>query len=129
MSAERYVLILTREQAETTKDALELYARLKIGQFERITELMLDEQSVDEYCKRRILSNDLLRIVANILFGSNVYDYPDVQKDKIYHRAWNIYALLRYRMAWHDNQKGGIGNCYDVPYEWGGEPVPECKVE
>ena len=119
---EKYILTLTREQAQVAQNALELYARLKIGQFDRITELMLDVRSVDEYCKRRDLANDLLQIVAGIIYGKNAYGYPDVQ------RAWNIYATLRYHMAWHDNPEGGIGCCYDEPYPWGGEPVPGCKV-
>ena len=125
---EKYVLTLTRDQAITTQNALELYARLKIGQFNRITELMLDVRSVDEYCQRRDLANDLLRVVAGIIYGKNAYGYPDVQKDDLHNRAWTIYATLRYHMAWHDNPKGGVGCCYDTPYPWGGEPVPKCEV-
>lgn len=128
MAEEKYVLTLTRDQALVAQNALELYARLKIGQFNRISELMLDVRSVDEYCKRRDLANDLLQIVAGIIYGKNTYGYPDVQKDALHHRAWNIYATLRYHMAWHDNPEGGIGCCYDEPYPWGGEPVPGCKV-
>lgn len=127
---ERYVLTLTRDQAITTQNALELYARLRIGQFERIPEMMLDFGSgVDDYCKRRDLANDLLKVVACIIYGKNTYGWPDVEQDKFHHRAWNIYATLRYHMAWHDNPEGGWEVCFDKPYPWGGEPVPECRVE
>ena len=115
MAEEKYVLTLTRDQALVAQNALELYARLKIGQFNRISELMLDVRSVDEYCKRRDLANDLLQIVAGITYGKNAYGCPDVQKDALHRRAWNIYATLRYHMAWHDNPEGGIGCCYDEP--------------
>lgn len=125
---EKYILTLTREQAQVAQNALELYARLKIGQFDRITELMLDVRSVDEYCQRRDLANDLLQIVAGIIYGKNAYGYPDVQKDALHHRAWNIYAAIRYKMAWHDEPKGGWAVCFDEPYPYGGEPVPKCTI-
>ena len=37
MAEEKYVLTLTRDQALVAQNALELYARLKIGQFNRIS--------------------------------------------------------------------------------------------
>lgn len=125
---EKYVLALTREQAIVAQNALELYARLRIGQFNRITELMLDVRSVDEYCERRDLANDLLKVVACIIFGRNEYNQPKCEKDALHHRAWNIYATLRYHMAWHDRPEGGWGVHFDTPYPWGGESIPECKV-
>lgn len=129
VAEEKYVLTLTREQAQVAQNALELYARLKIGQFDRITELMLDVRSVDEYCQRRDLANDLLKIVACIIFGRNDYGQPKCEKDALHHRAWNIYTALRYQMAWHDHPEGGWGLHFDKPYPWGGEPVAECRIE
>ena len=126
---EKYILTLTREQAQVAQNALELYARLKIGQFDRITELMLDVRSVDEYCQRRDLANDLLKIVACIIFSRNDYGQPKCEKDALHHRAWNIYTALRYQMAWHDRPEGGWGLHFDKPYPWGGEPVAECRIE
>lgn len=128
MSDELYVLTLNKEQALLTRDALELYARLKIGQFTRITELMLDVRDVKDYCERRDTINDLFRVIAGLFFGRNSYGQPDCKKDAEHHRAWNIYTALRYQIAWHDNPKGGIGCCYDEPRPWGGEPVPRCEI-
>ena len=127
-SEEKYILTLTREQAQTVMDALELYARLRIGQFNRITELLLDVQNADDYCKRREIANDLLNIAACVIFGKNAYGQPECQKDNLHHRAWNIYAALRYKMAWHDHPEGGWTVCFDKPRPWGGEPVPKCEV-
>lgn len=129
MAEEKYILTLTRDQAITVQDALELYARLKIGQFNRITEMMLDVRSVDEYCQRRDLANDLLRVVACIIFGRNEYGQPVCQKDALHYRAWNIYTALRYQMTCHDHPEGGWSTHFDKPYPWGGEAVPECRVE
>ncbi len=126
--AEKYILELSREQAIMVKDACELFARLKIGQFDRITELMLDVRNVDEYCKRRDDLNDLLKVAACIIFGRNEYGLPDCKQDELHFRAWNIYAAIRYKMAWHDNPEGGWSVCYDKPRPWGDESVPECTI-
>ena len=60
---ERYVLTLTPEQEYIVEQALELLARLHIGQFERIAELLCDPRDTD-YCQRRDLARDLLRLAA-----------------------------------------------------------------
>lgn len=127
--SEKYVLTLTREQAVVTRDALELYARLRIGQFKRITEMMLDVRSADEYCQRRGVADDILNAAACIIFGRNEYGRPNFKEDALYHRAWNIYSEIRYRMAWHDYPQGGYGVSFDKPYPCGGEPVPDCRIQ
>lgn len=125
----RYVLTLTKEQARMVETACELYARLKIGQFELITEQMLDVQDIDEYCKRRDIANDLLRTVACVIFGRNINGWPHVEKDALHHRAWNIYQALRYQRAWHEHPEGGWGVSFDKPYPYGGEPVPDVRIQ
>lgn len=124
----RYVLTLTDDQARMVETACELYARLKIGQFEQISELMLDVKDVEQYCQRRDIANDLLRTVACVIFGRNINGWPHVQKDALHHRAWNIYHALRYKRAWYENPKGGWGVNYDKPYPYGGEPIPEVEI-
>ena len=129
LKAEKYILTLSREQAIMVKDACELFARLKIGQFDRITEKLLDV-SRDDYCERRDLVNGLLKIVACAILGSTEYRTPLTQPDDLHHRAWNIHAVIRHCMAWHDNPKGNIWSVnFDKPYPHGGEPLPEIKVQ
>lgn len=128
MAEEKYMLTLTRDQAEVVKNALELFARLKIGQFNRITEMMLNVRDVDDFCKRRDEADRLLKSAACFIYGSNPYGQPDVKQDDLYHRAWSIYEIIRYTMAWYDNPDGGFGCCFDEPMPYGDEPRPECGV-
>lgn len=125
--AEKYVLELSREQAIMVEDACELYARLRIGQFENITEKILDIRTKD-YCASRDTANDILKVAACIILGRNVYGQPEGKKDKLHNRAWNIYTAIRYKRAWHDNPEGGYSVCFDKPHPWGGEPVPKCTI-
>ena len=128
---EKYVLTLTRKQAYMVQDACELFARLKIGQFNRITEHLLD-LGLNDYCERRDNANDLLRIVSCIIFGRNIYGSPELKQDETHYRAWDIYTVLRHAMWEHDNPdpKRRDGWCVfaDTPYTHTSEPLPECKV-
>lgn len=125
---ERYVITLTPEQEIIAEQALELLARLHIGQFERIAELFCDPRDKD-YCKRRDLARDLLRLAAIVVFGRSAYNYPDVkERSQEHEQAWTIYSVLRYTRSWHENPKGGITVNYDEPLNLAGGPMPKCKV-
>lgn len=128
---EKYVLTLTRKQAYMVQDACELFARLKIGQFNRITEHLLD-LGLNDYCERRDNANDLLRVVSNVIFGRNAYGSPELKQDEIHYRAWDIYTVLRHAMWKHDNPdpEGMAKWCVasDTPRSHTDEPLPKCKV-
>ena len=128
-SEERYILTLTPEQEIIVEQALELIARLRIGQFERIAELLCDPRDI-YYCKRRDLARDLLRLAAIVVFGRNACNYPDIKKKSEEHeRAWTIYSVLRHARSWHENPKGGITVNYDEPLNLAGGPMPKCRIE
>lgn len=125
---ERYILTLSPDQEYITEQALELLARLHIGQFERIAELLCDPRDKD-YCKRRDLARDLLRLAAIVVFGRSPINYPDVKEKSAEHElAWTIYSVLRYTRSWHENPRGGITVNYDKPLNLAGGPMPKCKV-
>ena len=126
---ERYILTLTPEQEYITEQALELLARLHIGQFERIAELLVDPRDQENYCKRRDLARDLLRLAAIVVFGRSAYNYPDVKERSAEHElAWTIYSVLRYTRSWHENPQGGFTVNYDKPLNLSGGPMPKCEI-
>lgn len=131
MPEEKYILTLTPDQALMVETACELYARLKIGQFDTITEKLLDVKSLDDYHHRRAIANDLLKIAACIILGRNEYGRPIYIESPEHHRAWNIYTVLRYCRVWNEHPEGqGNWNvCYDKPRASGGEPLPVCRVQ
>lgn len=129
-SEERYILTLTPKQAIIVEQALELLARLHIGQFECITEMLLDVlRDADGYYRRRDMANDLLRLAAIEIFGRSAYNSPDIkERDETHERAWLIYSTLRYTRSWHKNPKGGITVNYDKPLNLIGDPIPKCQI-
>lgn len=125
---ERYVLTLTPEQEYIVEQALELLARLHIGQFERIAELLCDPRDQD-YCQRCDLARDLLRLAALVVFGRSACNYPDIKaKSKEHESAWTIYSALRYTRSWHENPEGGFTVNYDKPLNLAGGPMPQCEI-
>lgn len=126
---EHYILTLTPEQEYIVEQALELLARLHIGQFERIAELLCDPRDQD-YCQRRDLARDLLRLAAIVVFGRSPINYPDVKEKSTEHElAWTIYSVLRYTRSWHENPEGGFTVNYDEPLNLTGGPMPKCEIK
>ena len=126
----QYVLTLSPEQALVMEQACELYARLNIGQFETITEKLLDDYSASDYGRRRDAANSLFRVAAEIIFERDLYGQLAVSQNVQHQRAWAVYATLRHRRAWHDNPEGAKtwSVCYDDPMPYGIDPMPKCEV-
>lgn len=130
--AEKYILTLTPEQAAVVQMACEMLARMEIGQFNIISEQLLDVSAmdIDEYCFRRDMANKALELSACLIYGQNSYGKPDISiKSDLHHRAWNVYQVLRYTRSWHENPKGGFTVNYDKPMNLTNEPLPKCKIE
>lgn len=126
--SETYTLTLSREQAEIVESACELLARLRIGQFNRITELLLDVQDVESYGMRRDFANGALKLAASAIFDRGLGKNFDT--DKLHHRAWDVYQVLRYTRAWHDNPAGNpMSVSFDKPVSFIGEKLPVCEVK
>ena len=129
-SEERYILTLTPEQEIIVEQALELFARLHIGQFKTVTEMLLDfRRGMEDYCLRRDMANDLLNLAAITIFGRDTYGQLEIkERSKEHECAWLVYTALRHARSWHDHPKGGYTVNFDKPCSTG-EPMPRCKIE
>lgn len=134
---ERVTLEMSREAAMVCENALELFARLKLGQFREITwKIMPDdwkEGAFDSWVKERDFANELLEMAARHVFGTNNWGQPDVKvKDDEELRAWELYTTLRYTRSWHDNPEDGKTSwsvCYDEPLAQSGDRMPKCEIK
>ena len=125
--AEQVVLTLTREQAAAVEDACELAARLRMGQFNIITEQLIGLMNRDDVYRDRDWANELLKTVAKMIFGTNQYGWPDIP-EKSFECLRNIavWTTLRHARAWHDHPEGGIGVSWDKPLGYG-EKMPKAE--
>ena len=131
--SEKITLEMTREQARAVMNATELPARLEIGQFNRITEQMMDRFISDDDKfdgTRRDIVNGLLKQACRTMFGVDAYGWPDVGEKSLTHeRCWAVYATIRHALAWHDQPEGNPWSvAFDKPMGYG-EKMPVCRIE
>ena len=133
---ERVTLEMSREAAMVCDAAMELFARLKLGQFREITfRIMPDhgEGNFDSWLKERDFANELLEMAARHVFGTNNWGQPDVKvRDEEEMRAWELYTTLRYTRMWHDYPEEGetswsVG--FDKPMAQSGDRMPKCEIK
>lgn len=113
----KYILDLNEAQAKSVAQACEFYARIKMGQFDKIPSLLLsNELSGNDYCNRRDTSNKYLLDARKVIYPDlngidhsyGVGKFPDAD------RAFDVYQVLRYALG--DPRE---------PFQLG-EPLPGC---
>lgn len=121
-----YTLHLTEKQAAEISHACEILARLRMGQIDMaLRELPLDKPM--EYEQEQYVSNYLRSLYR-----------PD--RIRIDDAAWDLYQVIRHRLAWDRAYSKGIikpgdprkwpemmGVMYDEPMQMGDEPM--AKIE
>jgi len=131
---QNYTLTVTRHQAGVIQDALEAYARLRMGQINTvITDAFLDRYANKEYPGFTYdvvqqLCGELKKQIFPELFpgayygvGAKVYPERDV--------AWDVHSVIRHRLAWDRLADEGkekpdfYGVQYNQPMRFSGEPL------
>ena len=87
----QYKLTLSTEQARSADKAIELFLRLKIGQFEEIPWAVRGGDHPEEFCRKRDEAKQYLDALRNI-YGA--------QKDDEWHRLYDLHQVIR--KAIHD---------------------------
>lgn len=134
---ERVTLEMSREAALICEHALELYARLKLGQFREITWKIMPndwkEGNFDRWIQERDFANELLEMAAKHVFGTNSWGQLDIKvRDEDEMRAWELYTTLRYTRMWHDYPEDGSNFwsvAYDEPMSQSGDKMPKCEIK
>lgn len=127
----KYVLEMDEEQVVTINAALEFYARIMVGQWQEIGERCLDLAD-DDYCDKKEKLDKGLAKLRPIAF-------PDLPADLSASRgvtavdkalsAWEIYEVLRHRLAWTRYPEGGWGVDFQKPISFSGKELVKCTVK
>jgi hypothetical protein len=115
-------LVLTFPQATIVEMATEIYSRIHMGQLDCIACPNLVDDCTN-MCKLSNALRDLEPLVTGL--GKNLY--YGIESRKVSERAkiaWDLYQVVRHRMAWDMHPKGGLGVCYDEPYQVAKEKLP-----
>ena len=127
----KYNLELSPEQARLVSEACDFYSRVLIGQFDRITEACLDiGGSVQDYCQKRDMANDLLRITRRIFWPELVHPGQSygIGHNQKADRLYDVHQVLRNKIAWEEQPTGSLGVAHDSPMQFSDLPLPACSI-
>ena len=126
----RYTLDMNEEQACMVSRALELYARLRCGQWDELIELCVPRSREDFCIKRDFLMPALMdaRCIAfpeltksrGHSYGVGSFEDADL--------AWEVYEVLRNKIAWTRHPEGGSGVNFDPPMSFRGSELATCST-
>jgi len=108
---------ISEHQAHVLIEALELYSRIGMGQFHQIWHVFDFPSGADT---DRLF--DELRYEGGLKHGQ----YYGIRNSKIrdsFRISWDIYQVIRHRLAWDYEPKGGIGVQFDKPFKQGKEDL------
>lgn len=119
-------LTLTEEQADTLLMALDTYSRLKMGQFNAVTDLF-PARDFD-----RGKAAEALRVARQAVMPEldprGYYGIRNLEAGEQARVAFDIQQVLRHALAWHRHPAGGIGVCYDDPYQTSQAPLIRVEI-
>lgn len=111
----RYVLEISARQAEMISQAVELTARLGMGQFEELDRFFWPEIKGDQRDEVREHCQALCRIK-----NGAPHQYPGIHSDAIsddYRVLFDLHRVVRHRLAWdrNPNPPNFAGVAFDTP--------------
>lgn len=118
---------MTENQARVLMRALDLYSRVRMGQFRTISYLFTPYREFDwtvvdyhlDATKRAIFPE----LDTNAYYGIFNDEVGDAKN------AWDIHQVVRHALAWHRNLEGGITVDFDEPWATSDEPLPTIELE
>ncbi|WP_455233489.1 hypothetical protein [Geopseudomonas aromaticivorans] len=129
---EQYTLTLSAQQAAVLQHAMEVYARLGMGQVDDALRCLPAPATVD-ICERAEVIREVERQLAPVMRGPDGRLPPTSPQSK---SAWDLYQVIRHRLAWDRAYAKGIlkpgeprrwsemfGCQYDEPLPSSGEPL------
>ena len=120
-----YVLTMNPEQARSALKAIDLFLRMKLGQYREVSFALLDITKED-FSSRRDKANEKLEEAFKILYdGKGKTD--EEWKDQEWYRLYNLMQALRYQIHLAENPTGKGVDSYEPVQLTLDEPIPQCS--
>ena len=122
----KYTLTISPEHAQLLVRALDLFSRIGMGQFEKISSVYRT-LTIDQ---KTNLYNKLLEIKEIVGLPYNDHHgihSPDIKDD--FRQAFDMLQVIRHRLAWDKNPKGGFQVYFDTPEQIGLLTLPSIKCQ
>ncbi|MBR1760809.1 MAG: hypothetical protein IJ741_06470 [Schwartzia sp.] len=129
----RFTLDVNEEQAKLIQDALELYIRVRIGQWQEVAEVCMvknDELSGEEYVAQKNRVRPLLGEARAICFselGTDLCGSYGVSRFADTRAAYDVFQVIRRELSWARHPKGARTLDFDKTTQFSDLPMPVCK--
>ena len=132
----KVTITLTAEQVYTIQEALELFSRIHMGQFD-IIEWQMQIDTFDPTLKRPKYDRQAAQLYLNqarqtIFTDINSNSYIGIlntaERSKI---AWDIYQQIRHDISHFRSPNEPLesrGNCFDKPFVVSKQPLPKVVI-
>ncbi len=111
----KYSIEITLEQAQTISRACELFGRLHMGQFKVLADEFIGCDTLSNVDLNKL--RDGLEQLEQLITGSP-NSYHGIASHKIPEKAKiavDLYQVVRHRITWDKEPKGGFGVMFDKP--------------
>lgn len=132
----KVILTLNPDQCRLLQYVCELYMRMHIGQMDRLAEDLVrfdpdhTGEEWDHYIQRLEVAKQVCAALKTIAYPSLVYpgQSRNAEPEEWANEACDIWQVLRYTQAWHENPQGGYSVNFHKPLKKGAYPLPTCEI-
>lgn len=123
-------LVLSTQEARFLCRVTEFFARMRMGQWDNIVYTCIDIRD-NAFCEKR---DELIprlmtcRVMVYPYLRTHYGSSYGVGKFLDADTAWEIYEVVRYRMAWTEHPEGGSTVNFGTPMSFSGQPMMRCEV-
>ena len=129
----RFALEVNEKQAELMMEALDLYIRIRIGQWNKAAEICMQHEcdlAAEDYCEREEKMRSLIGEARGICFpelGRDLCGSYGVGKFDDTRAAYDVFQVLRHELSWARHPKGAWTVDFDKPTPFSDLPMPVCE--
>lgn len=120
--------LLKRDALDEINQALDLYSRILCGQYDRLMDFYMENYSKEEV-KSLLLSLRKIcipKLNTNLSGSLGIWNLNTPLKAI---KSYDIYQILRYQIAYHENPSGGITVNFNPPYICGDWDIHQKEKE
>lgn len=116
----KYVIVCDEDHIYDMMKALDSFSRLGAGQLD----IVLDDICMNFYYEinkrsdNQVSYNQCIAVLKNIIYGlqsNSNYPIGSPKLNDTFKNCWDMYQVLRNRISWDKNPKGGYSLIFDPP--------------
>lgn len=120
-------ITLNETQARVIMEALELFARINIGQIDAISTVFLFRKKWD-WDQFHYYENGLKRVLFPQLTTNESYGIYSSEAGERAQVAWDIHQVIRHDLSWFLHPGGGMTVNFHEPMKTSKHPLPKVNI-